>query len=131
MKWFIGISDLKSLRKKYVKLAKENHPDHGGNEENMKEINLEYATLSKLLKSDVHFRETYTFHQENENQPTRPEEFLIIAKKKNYKIGWVAMQSLKYAKSYEDCLRIARVCNYKDGWAWYKWKEIQATRYAR
>ena len=55
---------------------------------------------------------------------TTPEEFLQIAKKKNYKIGWVAFQSLKYARSYEDCLHIAKVCNYKPGWAKYRWAEI-------
>ena len=58
-------------------------------------------------------------------KPTTPEEFLIIAKEKHYKIGWVAIQALEYAKSYEDCLKIARICKYKEGWAWYKWKEIQ------
>ena len=57
-------------------------------------------------------------------KPTRPEEFLTIAKEKDYKIGWVAIQSLEHARSYDDCLHIAEVCKYKPGWAWYKWKEI-------
>ena len=59
------------------------------------------------------------------HKPTTPEEFLVIAKEKNYKIGWVAIQSLEYAKSYDDCLHIAEVCGYKPGWAWYQWKDIQ------
>ena len=58
------------------------------------------------------------------HKPTTPEEFLTIAKQKDYKIGWVAIQSLEYAKSYDDCLHIAKICGYKSGWAWYKWKEI-------
>jgi len=57
-------------------------------------------------------------------KPTRPEEFLTIAKERDYKIGWVALRSLEHAKSYDDCLHIAEICKYKPGWAWYKWKEI-------
>lgn len=57
---------------------------------------------------------------------TTPEEFLQIAKRKDYKIGWVAARSLEHAKSYEDCLHIAEVCGYKPGWAWYKWRDIEA-----
>ena len=78
----------------------------------------------------------YQFFEEEENKeseeplyhtwrPTTPEEFLQIAKERKYKIGWVAIHALEFAKSYDDCLKIARICNYKEGWAWYKWKEIQ------
>lgn len=57
---------------------------------------------------------------------TKPEEFLTIAKERKYKIGWVALQSLEYAQSYEDCLHIAEVCGYKQGWAYHKWQERAA-----
>ena len=55
---------------------------------------------------------------------TTPDELLIVAKSKNYKIGWVAFQSLKFAKSFSDCLHIAEICGYNKGWAWHKWNEI-------
>ena len=58
-------------------------------------------------------------------KPTKPDEFLILAKQKNYKIGWVAIQSLAFAQSYDDCLHIADICGYKPGWAWHKWQHIQ------
>lgn len=57
--------------------------------------------------------------------PTKPEEFMEIAKARNYKVGWVAYQSLEYATSYEDCLHIAEICGYKPGWAYYKWEDIR------
>lgn len=55
---------------------------------------------------------------------TRPEQFLAVAKERQYKIGWVAFQSLKYAKSQEDCEHIAEICGYAPGWAYYKWQEL-------
>ena len=58
--------------------------------------------------------------------PSTPEEFLEIAKQRKHKIGWVAIQSLNFAKSYDDCLHIADVCGYKPGWAWHKWNDLQA-----
>ena len=57
--------------------------------------------------------------------PSSPEEFLSIAKVKGYKIGWVAFQALRHAKSLKDCLHIAKVCGYNTGWAWHKWREIE------
>lgn len=41
-RWFSGISKIEELRKRYRELLKQFHPDNGGNEETMKEINLEY-----------------------------------------------------------------------------------------
>ena len=54
---------------------------------------------------------------------TKPEEFLAIAKKKGYKIYWVACQSLKFAQSEDDCKHIAHVCGYKPGWGYYAWQD--------
>lgn len=45
MKWFTGVKTVEELRQLYRKLLKEHHPDNGGNEETMKEINLEYDRL--------------------------------------------------------------------------------------
>ena len=55
--------------------------------------------------------------------PTSPEDFMEIAKTKNYQVGWVAYKALEHATSYEDCLHIADVCGYKKGWAYYNWRE--------
>ena len=58
------------------------------------------------------------------HKPTKPEEFMEIAKERNYKVGWVAFKSLEHAQSYEDCVHIAEVCGYKKGWAYYQWQDI-------
>lgn len=47
--FFSGVSNLDELRKAYYRLAMENHPDRGGDEETMKAINAEYERLSKTL----------------------------------------------------------------------------------
>lgn len=62
MKWFKNIGTIEELKKEYKKLAFKNHPDVGGNESDMKEINAEYETLFERLKnvhSDAEGR-TYT-----------------------------------------------------------------------
>lgn len=50
MKWFKEIKDVETLRKQYRELLKKHHPDNGGNEETMKEINLEYDRLFADLR---------------------------------------------------------------------------------
>ena len=59
------------------------------------------------------------------HKPTSPEAFLEIAKAKDYKIGWVAIQALRFARSYEDCVHIGEVCGYHRGWARYQWEDIK------
>lgn len=83
-----------------------------------------------FVEGDLHeVQIDFTANQNSEPKikraSTTPEEFLEDAKAKRYKIGWVAFQSLNFAKSYEDCLHIADVCNYDSGWAWHRWQEIQ------
>lgn len=56
-RWFRGISKIEELRKRYRELLKQYHPDNGGNEETMKEINLEYdrvfADLSRFSSNSA------------------------------------------------------------------------------
>ena len=134
-KWFSGIEDLKSLKSAYIRLAKQYHPDIGGNDDIMKEINAERDKLKDFLEN-TSFNYSYqyqnytnqnytkTHHRSKRKEPQSLEDLLRIAKIRNYKIGWVAIHALKFAKSYEDCLKIAKACNYKPGWAYYKWQEI-------
>lgn len=49
MKWFENVKKIEELRQLYRKLLKEHHPDNGGDEETMKEINLEYDLVFARL----------------------------------------------------------------------------------
>lgn len=51
MKYFNNIHDLEELRKEYKRLVKLNHPDNGGNEDAIKEINAEYEKAFETLKN--------------------------------------------------------------------------------
>ena len=79
--------------------------------------------LSRLSRFEV--TEKISRTPSSSPKPNSPEEFLKIAKERDYKMGWVALNSLEYAQSYEDCLHIAEICGYKPGWAWYQWRELQ------
>ena len=61
MKWFKGVSSIEELRKRYKELLKKYHPDNGGNEEVMKEINSQYDKLFDVLsRSEAEERKTYS-----------------------------------------------------------------------
>lgn len=59
MKWFQDILNLEELRKFYKKLVVKHHPDNGGSDEVIKEINAEYETLFQRLKNSFENSETY------------------------------------------------------------------------
>ena len=51
MSYFKNVKSLEDLKAKYKKLAVINHPDNGGNIEEMQKINAEYDTLFPIWKS--------------------------------------------------------------------------------
>lgn len=54
MRWFNGCNSLDEVRTLYKKLAKQHHPDLGGDTLTMQEINKEYAFVSaKLISGGV------------------------------------------------------------------------------
>lgn len=59
MKWFKETGTLDELRKLYKKLVVMHHPDNGGSEDAIKEINAEYDILFKRLKNDFEHKDTY------------------------------------------------------------------------
>ena len=52
-KYFTEVKTIHELRKQYKDLLKKHHPDNGGSEDVMKEINAEYDSLSKILSRET------------------------------------------------------------------------------
>jgi hypothetical protein len=50
MKYFNSFITLDELKTEYRRLAKENHPDHGGDSEAMKEINAEFDLAFRIIE---------------------------------------------------------------------------------
>lgn len=59
MKWFKNADTLEFLRKEYRKLVIKYHPDNGGSEETIKEINSEYDILFKKMKAAYEHSKNY------------------------------------------------------------------------
>lgn len=71
MKWFNECTSLKEVKTVYKKLAKQYHPDLGGDTATMQEINKEFAFASaKAIKGDSKLSE-----EETENEIRFSEEY--------------------------------------------------------
>lgn len=71
-KYFAGIKTVEELRKRYKELLKKHHPDNGGNEETMKEINAEYDRLSaQMSRENKADKESTTYDTEAEDRAFR------------------------------------------------------------
>ncbi len=68
MKWFKDISSLNELRKSYRQLVVKFHPDNGGSEDVIKEINAEYDVLFKRLKNNFEHKDTYSKASDKQKQ---------------------------------------------------------------
>ncbi len=80
MKWFNNPGTLEELKRQYKKLALKHHPDVGGKDADMKEINAEYDSLFVRLKNVHQTAEGKTYTAKEETTET-PEEFREIIEK--------------------------------------------------
>ena len=65
MKYFTNINSLDELKKAYRRLAMKHHPDCGGSDEIMKQINAEHDALFETLKAS-HNKTADEYHQTTE-----------------------------------------------------------------
>ena len=77
MKWFESPATLEELKAQYKKLAFAHHPDLGGSNEDMKEINAEYEWLCKELAT-VHKNAEGKIYHSPAYKTEAPREFIEI-----------------------------------------------------
>ena len=75
MKYFTNCKTLEELKQTYKKLAIKNHPDVGGDENVMKEINKEYDEVFPRLKN-IHVNKDGKMYEHETNEA--PDEFRNI-----------------------------------------------------
>lgn len=75
MKWFEGCRTAEDVKARYRTLAKELHPDCGGNAEEFKSMMNEYKTAFEKLKNIHTTRDGETYEKETNETP---EEFMDI-----------------------------------------------------
>ena len=63
MKYFKNVTSYEDLKNQYRGLLKANHPDNGGNEETMKEINIQYDALFAIWKNRQEEKTGETIHE--------------------------------------------------------------------
>lgn len=119
MKFFSDCNTLDELKKKYRKLAMENHPDRGGDEDTMKKINDEYDRTFPILKMAYNKVASEPTHETAES--TRNEFYTQNGwKGKNYNLYLttkeITAKIREYVKkAYPDCKFSVSFSSYSGG----------------
>lgn len=124
MKFIKNVETLEELKKAYKKLALKFHPDRGGTDEGMAQINNEYDELFEQLKN-IHRNKDGEFYQKESTET--PQEWreiiykLLVLKMENVLIEvigsflWVSGNT----KPYKDELKVLGLKWGRKKQAWY------------
>lgn len=127
MTYFKNIKNLEELRKEYRRLVKENHPDNGGNEDVIKEINVEYEKLFDQLKSGATDKDkTYKYDMDTDEAIREMINKIINLNVTIEIVGsWIWVTGNTY--KVKDVLKSYgfKWCSNKKAWAWHfgEWKK--------
>ncbi len=122
-RFFKNVDTIEELYNQYKKLAMQHHPDHGGNIEDMQQINAEYDELKKRV-GNIHKNangETYQTERQNAETPDRFKD--IINAVINFDIDlelcgcWLwAFNAYNYREQLKNLGFF--YCSKKRAWAW-------------
>lgn len=125
------IETIEELKMQYRDLIKKNHPDLGGSNEAMKEINIEYEKLFKQIEQGL------TFEARKENRHTINDGFREILEKVIFLQGvkieiigswiWISGNTFAVSKQIKDAG--FRFSNIKKSWYWYNGIEKSNRKY--
>ena len=118
-KWFVGVTTVEELRKKYRELLKQYHPDNeNGSVEITQEINTEYDRLFDILNhSDTEHKQSYSY-EENEQFKAILNEIIGFNMTIEIIGSWIWCFD---CYQYKDTLKTLGFtwCSKKKAWVWH------------
>ena len=134
-KWFTGINNRQDLKALYRELIKKHHPDCGGIEADMKEINNEYDALYKILPEKARDGSTYRKPETAETK-ARPEDFrnalAAVIRFADIEIeicgDWIWLHGNTYAHKDEIKAAGYRYSANKKSWYWHDADYVSKSR---
>lgn len=126
MNYFTGCTTAEELKARYHELLKKHHPDNGGDAEECKKINAEFAEMFARLKNTHKTAEGKTYQKETAETA---EEFMDIINKVIHFTGctieiigsWVWVSGNTYP--YREALKAQKFGWSKNKAAWYFHRE--------
>lgn len=100
-------------------------PECGFNFLEESEMLEDYIGKLEVVHSSKNNKKNQQFMQTVKYAPRTIEDFLQAAEEHHYKKSWAVYRALEYATTYEELAHIGKVMGYKNGWAYYKFKELQ------
>ena len=136
MKYFNNATSLDELKKAYRRLAMKYHPDCGGSDEIMKQINAEHDALFETLKAS-HNKTADEYHQTTETPEEFREIIVLLLRLEGLTVElcgswlWIGGDT----RQHKETLKAAgcRWSNNKKLWYWHhaeegrKWRRGKAT----
>lgn len=77
-KYFKSVTSYQDLKDQYRKLLKENHPDNGGDLEQMQEINVEYDAMFKIWKDRAAVANNLSEEEKQKPQEAQDAIFTVL-----------------------------------------------------
>lgn len=121
-RWFEDVTDIETLRKRYREFLKLYHPDNGGNEEVMKEINSAYeAVFAQMSRENKADGKSTTYEDKAEDKALREVLQKIIHINADIEIvgNWLWVEKGSY--EYRQLLKEAgfHYASRKRAWYWH------------